>query len=467
MSIDCREPEGGDKLTLKKAMLLAAEKNLEMDIQKAQTEVKYEEVGQAKSYLLPQLYAQGKYQQVDPDRAEASFGVLPQSQTTAGATLSQMIFDDEVISRWRSSDRVYEGSQYEEESKRLDLMEQGALRYLEYLTARALAKIQRENLRLVQKNLELARVRVRVGMSGKEEVFRLLAEEARRKSSVLEAYSRVEQALVALNQTLNVEQMRLWRPVDVSLNNPEFFLLQKLSPYIKNDEQYRILASYLVNSALGNSQELKALDKSIEAQGIQVAQYSRTYFLPKFHAELNYSHTLDQDDATAPPVVFTAPPPVADRDEWSVGLVASFPLYVGSRRAADLSKARANLRRLSKQRERTAQLVERKVRTILERMSYSEPNITLTQTAYQNAAKNFKVVQDKYAQGEVSIIDLLDAQNQVLVQEQSATLAVYSFLADYIAAQRAVSWFEVEADQKRKELWFEGYLGYYRSQYPK
>jgi outer membrane protein TolC len=77
-------------------------------------------------------------------------------------------------------------------------------------------------------------------------------------------------------------------------------------------------------------------------------------------------------------------------------------------------------------------------------MARSYPKMELAALAADRAQRNLDVVRDKYARGAVSILELLDAQNQSRVQEQSAVLAVYSYLGDVLDFQRAVGWFEID-----------------------
>lgn len=458
------EPVGGRPLDIEQAMLMAAQRNLEIEVQKARSEQSRQEERRALGYLLPHLEAKTLYQGVDPDRADASMGALPKERTAAGVTLSQVIFDDAVISGYRAAGRLTQGARQRQEAKRLELMALAARRYLNYLSARALVRIAENDLRLTQKNLELAKVRVRVGMSGKEELFRLASAEAQRKSALVRRRTRLEQALTALNQVLNQPQESRWRARDLDLDSQATYLLRRMLQVITNRRQVRLLEPYLIHQAQANSPELKALDRSLEALRIKVAQLGRRYYLPTLQAQLGYSYIIDRRSGVTPPVVFTAPPPVADRHDWSAAVVLKFPLYEGGGRAAELARAKARLRGLQKTRELAAQRLEQQVRTILENMGYTHPHIGLSRRAYENAARNLKVVQDKYGRGKARLIDLLDAQNQALRQRQSATLAVYAFLNDYYRLQRALSWFEAGHSRAEVDAWLREVKRYLRRQ---
>jgi len=77
------------------------------------------------------------------------------------------------------------------------------------------------------------------------------------------------------------------------------------------------------------------------------------------------------------------------------------------------------------------------------------------------ARRNFELVEAAYTLGVASILDLLDAQSQLLTAELGLANATYGFLEDLIAAERELSFYafleapaEVDAlvDQLEQEL---------------
>ncbi len=55
---------------------------------------------------------------------------------------------------------------------RLDIAQQTATAYLNVLRAKTFERVQKDNLQLTRSNLELARVRRQIGVSGPAEVYR-------------------------------------------------------------------------------------------------------------------------------------------------------------------------------------------------------------------------------------------------------------------------------------------------------
>jgi len=450
----------GDKLTLAEAIRLAAANNLQLAVKREEVEAAREDRNKALTGLFPQLEANARYYQVDRDRAEASAGFQPEDATTAGISVTQLIFSDPTMAAYRSLSRAYRGKGFEREATRLDVAEDAAQRFLDVLSAQSLYRIELLNLQLIQENLDLARVRFNAGVSGPEEIYRWETEIANSRGSVATMEATLRQALVALNQAMNVDLATLWNPRDIDMNDgSSYYLSSEFTDMISNNTKYEILQRHVLGQALENAPELKALDSLIEAQEIALAQLKRRFVLPDVGVSFTYDHKFDEnfagpalEEQLAGAGIPVPDGPEADEDEWMVALQASWPLFSGGGKAVDVAKARAELQRLQELRRQAVQLIEQRAYTAMFGTWGSYPNIGLSRKASEMARKNLRVVREKYAQGEVSIVDLLDAQNQAFVQEQAAALAVYQYVSDVISAERAMSWFEALASDPERAL---------------
>jgi outer membrane protein TolC len=88
-------------------------------------------------------------------------------------------------------------------------------------------------------------------------------------------------------------------------------------------------------------------------------------------------------------------------------------------------------------------------------MGASFAAIDLSREAAAAARRNFDLVRDSYARGVVSILDLLDAQNQALVAELVAANEVYRFVIDLMEVQRAVGRYDFFATPEERDDFFE------------
>ncbi|MFW5490254.1 MAG: TolC family protein [Desulfovibrio sp.] len=435
----------GDKgapLDLDTAMHMAVNGNVDMTLSRLATRQAGESSDAAASPMLPQVHAVAGYSQIDQDRSTTNQGRVPWAKTSAGLQLQQMIFDDSIISRYRQARRFLESARLDESARREDVMLAAGLNYLNLLVSRAMTRIDRENLRLTEDNLKLARVRRTVGVSGPEEVYRWEASLAEAKSRYIQRMSDEADALAQLNRALGVEQDSRW---DAEPIGPKaagrYFLDGRLVGAVRNARDMARARSFSRQVAL-ERYSIKSLQQRIEAQQLALEQNERSFYLPKIGASVEYEHALDTKRSGTQDALQSAYR--AEDDTWAVGLRLTLPLYEGGGRVQATRLAKTQLRTLEARLDRLRQITEEEVQKRINALYHSWPNIDLTAQAAESSRRNLKVVRDKYTRGKASILDLLDAQNQAIKQEQNAVIAVYSFVADMLRYQRAISWMEAD-----------------------
>jgi len=440
----------GKPLTLEQAMLMAGQNNIDLAISQANVDLTKQESLLNQSNLLPQGQSFIKYNEIDGDTASASLGTIPQRRTTADFEFSQMLFDDALISGYRTSKRNFASSQLKHKAIRYDAMLRGGVRFADLLAALALFHIETENLRLTQNNLSMAHLKFEVGMSGLDEVYRWEAQEARQRGSVFEKWSIVEQKLIALNQTLNLKQETEWKPVDITSENiTKYFLRGKLKGVLNNLHQYEAIQNFLVDVAFANSPSLQSFDLETDGQKIALNQRKRKFYLPNLNSQFSYSRELQSSRPGGGAGISQ------DDNFWNLGLRANLPLFEGGRRIHQVKQTKVNLIRLNEEKNRTAQFIEQDVRSFLAAAVASRENIFFTRKAANKAKLNLNIIQDKYAEGTIGILALLDAQNEYIQREQEAALASYQHLANMINIQRAISWFMIDKTEEEIIKWYQ------------
>ncbi len=445
----------GEYLTLNSTINLARKQNIDLAVARADVEIAKENKNQAFSPLLPQIKSNVKTQVIDKDRAQAFQGGQPESLITAGVTASQLLFDDAVLSRFRSAVRSYQGEEFEREAVRLDVIDTASKRFLQYLSSKALSRVEEDNLKLTQRNLELATFREQAGTAGPEEVYRWEAQEANQKASLYQSQSAVEQARVALNQSLNVDQYKRWDAKEIFLEDDDYYFLRGvLGKYLHNTYQLAIFRRFIVEEAFYNSPELRSIEKAIEAQTIILNQLKRKFVIPRASTFVSFDYELDRKDF-AP-----AEAPTSDKEDWTFGVNVVYPLFEGGGRHADVYRAEAELDQLNQTYERAKQLIAQRTQSALFGLEGSHPNIALSRLAASKAQRNLDVVQEKYKEGTLPIIDLLDAQSQAFTQNQSASVATYDYLQNLMEFQRATSWFQETKTAQEKTEWVQRFQEY-------
>jgi outer membrane protein TolC len=427
-------------LSFTQAMKDAEKGNTSLTISDAGVEISRREKQLSRSVLLPQVGSYISYQKSD-DRGGASSLLVPEDLTVAGIRASQMIYDDFAISNFRSSSRLYDGELQAREADRLDVLADAGQNYLLYALAIILNRIEAANVHLTEDNLEISKLRLDVGYSGRDEVYRWQAELAQRRSGLFDSYAEIEASRIALNQVLGIEQSLRWEPEEVSPDAAStYFLGGRLNELWNNVARLRKLHDFAVEFAYENSPELKFLEQAISAQGIQVGQRNRRFVLPSFSANFSYDFQLNRSPSL---------PDIEDA-YWTFDVGASYPIFTGGGRIYDKGRENAVLQGLERERQLVNERVEQRTRTAVRRLESSYHSIRFSQVAAENAGLNLDVVQDKYAQGILNITDQLEAQTQSFTADQNEAAAVYAYLLDLLELQRALSWFQHEKTDAEK-----------------
>ena len=118
-------------------------------------------------------------------------------------------------------------------------------------------------------------------------------------------------------------------------------------------------------------------------------------------------------------------------------------------------RQKALIRQLTAQREKAHQQIEQRTLAAVNGIAAAHPNIRLSRLALESAEKYLASIQDKYAQGEASILDLLDAQQGRLSQKQQTAVAIYTYMQEIHRIQRSIVWFEFQKTDAEKRAWTE------------
>ena len=427
------------EINLKDALNLAAESNASLSISSSEVQTSLQESNVARGFMFPQLGLSADYSHVGWTQFNQ---LVPENFAQFGVGISQMVFDDEVVSNFSAAGSQYEAAEFRYESNKLDIYLQAAQAYLNYVQARLFNQIELDNLRLTESNLEIARMRVDVGEAGRDEVYRWTTELANRKGSVLIAENLIETSRITLNQVLGMNQDVNWMPEEIDVEPDEFYFLKgSFEEIFINHSNLQMYRDASIKYSLDNSPELQFLYKSIEAQEIQIGREKRSFFIPKFYADFNYGNNFWQN----PDV------PALDNSGFTFGLTARLPIFEGTSRIYRIQKKESVRNELTNTVTLTEQLIEQRTRTTIRNLESSFPNISLSKAASENAKLYLGVVREKYANGIASITNLLEAQNSSFVANQNAISAVYIFLQDLAEYQRAISFFEDTKTQEEKD----------------
>jgi outer membrane protein TolC/ABC-type uncharacterized transport system substrate-binding protein len=442
------------RLSLVTAMAEAIAANRDLAAAERRVAAGKEEIGRARSPLLTETQIDARGTVIDEDRAASSFGAQPERSLSGGLSLSQALLSEPALANLSVQRHLQRARERELDANRIDVAEDVATAYLDVLRALTLERIRRENLRLTRHHLELARTREEIGASGRSDVLRWESELATNRKAAIDANASRNLAEMELNRILHrplEESVRLDDAIVDSSGVLE--LLGPTIPWWQNKRTFQAFREFLAQEAVAASPELAQLDASIAAAARRESSAKRAFWLPNVGLGGSVRRELDASGAgTEPPAAFEGLDlEPADETTWSVELQATLPLFQ-QERFAERSQAREERRRLEEEREAARQRIEVRVRAASHRAGASYAGIRETRAALDAARQNLDLVTDAYSRGAVPLIDVLDAQNSFVVAGEAADDAVYDFLQDVVAVERALGRFAFQRTAEEKQV---------------
>ncbi len=413
-------------------------------------------VRETRSSLLPQVDLSGSASFINEERA-----ILPisgQQQYVGSLTASQLIYSDSV---WASYDiqKNFQDLREEERAElRLDIILEAAESYLNVLRAQTIERVQKENLVLTRSNLQLARSRVEIGVAGREEEFRWESQIATNQKDVVDAEALYRLAVIAVNRVLNRPLEESFLTVEASLDDPEMVSsFEEIGPYVESPGSFSVFSGFMVQETLAASPELRQLDAAIRSRERELENSQRAFYLPDvgFFGDLSAIENVGGDTISG----------LSDPGtwNWTLGVSAVLPLFEGDARRARSDRARIELEEISVLREATQQRIEQRIRSNLYQSNASFIGINLSRAAAAAARRNLDLVLEKYQEGVVGILSLLDAQNSALVADLLAANAIFDYLVDLMGTQRAVGRFDYYRSAQDRQQFLDRLDAYFRS----
>ncbi|MBW2629472.1 MAG: TolC family protein [Deltaproteobacteria bacterium] len=425
------------------AMKDAVEHNLDLLVSEKFVEAGEEGVKVDRGPLLPQGQLQTGVVYQDPDRIFAG-GQIAEWQASTVARGSQSLYSEQAWTRFKGRKLRQEGREYGYFTDVLDIMLGSGVSYVGVLRAEAEARIQRKNIQLTREYLELARVRLEIGVANASELYRWQVTLAENQRAVVDARAFVGQTKIELNRVLNRPSERPIAPIDLPVDDagrttpPE----DPIGKYMADPWSFEQLRGFMVREGLRNSPEARQVEAQRAAQQRIKEGRVREIWLPEFSVEGGIQHDFWRagEGSEAPqPNPDNIPEP--DKFGWDVGLFLAIPLSRGGSGIADARRSAILVERLTASFARVEQNIDTGVRTELYSAAAALASVGLTRKAAKAAANNLVLVTDLYRRGKVDIITLVDAQTQSLVADLAAANAAYDYVLALLFVNREAGHF--------------------------
>ena len=433
-----------NRILMGAAMMEAVDQNLDLAVSEKFVEAGEERVKVDRGPLIIQAQAQTGLTIRDPNRIlPASF--IAQRQASTFVRANQSIYSEEAWTRFQSRKLRQEGRQYGYFVDVLDVMLETGIAYVAVLRAKAEERIQRKNIRLTREYLELARLRLEVGVANASELYRWQAQLANNQQAVVDARALVGQTKIELNRVLNRPSEKPISPVDLPLDEEGRALPpdDPISKYMGDPWSFELLRDFMVREGLRNSPEARQIQARRSGQQRIKEGRTRQLWLPEFFIEggIQHDYWVDGEGAETPPEAVALGFPEFNKGTWDVGAFAAIPLSRGGAGVAEMREAARLLERLDAQFERVELFIDTGVRTELYNANAALASVSLTRKAAEAARNNLNLVVDLYRRGKVDIITLVDAQTQSLVADLAAANAAYDYVLALLFVNREIGHF--------------------------
>jgi outer membrane protein TolC len=447
------------ELDLESVVREAVDANLDLAAKERFVAAGRQNISEARSSLFPQVDISSLGLVIDEDRASASFGQQAERTVSGSISATQIIYSEPAWANLEIQKELQKTREWERKQLELDIVAAATTAYLNVLRSKTFERIQTENLKRTRSNLELARVREVVGSAGPAEVYRWESQVATNRKTVIEANSQRNLAEIELNRLLNRPLEEPFRTLEVDIHDPVLMITEeKLFWCTRDPVSFRIFREFMVREGLNASPELEALDAAILARERIHRSATHSLWSPTIALFGEVTNRFSREGAGAESFDSSQLPfslPQVDDTDWSVGLNISFPLFRGGSKYAVRERAHEELFQLRIERNAAAERIEQRVRNALHNAGASFAGIEQSLAAAEAADKSLEVVNDAYGRGVVSIIDLLDAQNNALVAELLAANAVYDFLIDLMEVERSIGQFDFFRSEENRQAFYE------------
>jgi len=412
--------------------------NLSLEANERDVNLSEQDLKTAKNNYLPNITADITGNHVDPEIAKLSFGQNPEFSTNGNVTLRQTVFSEEANANIGIQKELLKAQQENFNSTQLDAIFNASNVYFNTLILKSNAYIQLRNLNLTKRNLQIAKQNFEAGASGKSDMLRFKSEMAQNTQAMIEAINMLEQGFIAINQLTNTPLNTKIDVENVELGKGVFeqSRYDELTELLDNPKLHELFTDFLVEEAMKNAPELKALDHNLNATERQVKFYGAGRFLPTVAVQGGYNYNFNRSGAGSDLSIGSFPD-----GYYNIGASISLPIFNQNNNNVNKQTALIQKDQLDISKNNLQLNIEANIRNGVLNLINQISNIELSKVAEEAAQEGLELTQTSYSTGAVTVIQLIDAQNNYLNAQLASTNAVYNFLLNALQLERYLGFY--------------------------
>ncbi len=415
-----------------------------------------QDVKSARSNYLPSVSVSATGSYVDPVLAELSGGQNPEYSTFGNVNLSQTLYSEAANANISIQKYRLKAGREELNADEMDLVLNVSNAYFNVLILKSNARIRKQNLELTKRNLAIAEEHFEAGQSGRVDILRFRSELAQNTQAQVDAIDGLQRGFFALNQLLN-------NPIDKNINVADAreaegifkgYQHGVLETFLDDPIIRQSFVRFLSEQAAANAPELRSLDYSIEATQRSVTLNGLRRFMPTVGASANYNRTFDQWGTGSLPSESIL------SDNYNVGVSVSIPLFDRNRESISRQTAIIQKQQLQLNRDNVALSIDANVRNAVSDLTTQISNIELSRVSEETAGESLELSQASYSSGAITLVQLLDAQNNYLQAQLSRATANYNYLISAIILERYIGYYFLQHTETQNEEFRQRFFDY-------
>lgn len=430
-------------LTLTSVAEIALASNLNIIAQITATKIASLQLDEAESSWKPQLNLGGNFNQRKENTSTMN-ELLAEQSGSVSVSLSQKIYSEALSSSVDLSKYNVEIVDATLRQTELDIIQNATIAFLNYLKAKNNLSAQRNNTRLSQENLRQAKQKLQIGSGTRSAVLNWQSQVANARQSLLSVQAGLRQVRESLNIILNRGPKSSYNTSPTTIDYPNSLAGNKrLEQVINSPKALDAMGRVMQEHALNLSPELKRLKLQISAKRRELQSARSSRWSPDISANLEVSDVYHDSRSSA-----------ASQEgdvDWIVSLQLNLPIYQGGKIGSSRSRARAEIYQLDTEYKLLTQQITQNVRQNIHALRSSFPAIEFAKDAADASNEAFELMQVSYDEGSVSILDLIDAQNNAINAQQQANNATFDMMIDMMNLQRSYGEFDFFIDKSSRQ----------------
>lgn len=395
------------------------------------------------SKLLPQAGGKLQYNKQDKDLVNTLSG--PENSTVGTIQASQVIFDNSLNTNIYTEKMLFENNKLQYNQAVLDYTFNIAKTYLSILQSKAQLDIQTNNYSLVKEFLRVSKVKYETGATGIQDVYRMESSLSEVTSALATVTAQLRNLEISLNTLLNAPVDMRYEYENIDTLSKEFFMGEDfLNKFLFNEDKDRLLFDFLSKVAIGNSNQLLALENNIKILKRQSTSLTTSRIIPKISAfgQYNKNDIIDSWGKGSENPNAT--------NGWRGGLIAEIPLFTGGEISMAKKSLESQIDSLDYQKESLKNEITQNINTLSTLLLNDYVQTYTTDNASQAARKSLDISTNLYAAGSITVTEILDARNAALSAELANSISRYNFFISAVNLERAIGKYNIFASEEDK-----------------